>query len=399
VEEDVRPKARALAARVPRPARAVKTGLDVLIENGFRPLANRTVGLVTNVTGRSRDGRSIVEALTSPEAKKAGVALAILFSPEHGFLAVEDAPVGDAVDPGTKLPIRSLYGDTRRPRPEDLKDLTAIVFDVQDVGARFYTYLATLGYVLEEAARAKVPVFVLDRPDPVGGAVFEGPLADADKLSFTAYHPIPIRTGMTIGELSRLFNAERRIGADLTVVPLQGWTRNLWYDETGLEWVNPSPNMRSLTAAALYPGVGLLETTNLSVGRGTDTPFEVIGAPWLDGKRLAASLSARALPGVRFTPLEFTLDASIFADRVCGGVRFTVVDREALRPVALGIEIASALHALYPVDWQMSGLGALLANAETLKRLDAGEPPEAIVASWKAQDEAFGVIRAKYLLY
>lgn len=399
VDDDVRARARALAAKVPVPGRAVKTGLDVLIEDGFRPIANRRVGLVTNVTGRSRDGRSTVEALLSPDAKKAGVALSILFSPEHGFFTDEDSPVEDAVDPETELPIRSLYGETRRPRPEDLDDLGALVIDIQDVGTRFYTYLTTLGYVLEEAARAEVPVVVLDRPNPVGGDAFEGPLADADKLSFTAYHSIPVRTGMTIGELARLFNGQRRIGADLTVVRLKGWTRGVWYDETGLEWINPSPNMRSLSAAALYPGVGLLETTNLSVGRGTDTPFEVIGAPWLDGRRLAASLSARALPGVRFTPLHFKPDDSVFADRVCGGVRFTVVDREALRPVALGIEIASALHALYPVDWQMSRLGALLANAQTLKRLEAGESPEAIVESWKAQDETFRAIRAKYLLY
>lgn len=399
IEDDVRPKARALTATVPVPAREVRAGLDVLIEEGFRPIAGRKIGLVTNVTGRARDGRSAAEVLISPEAKKAGVDLAILFSPEHGLRADADAPVADGVDPGTHLPIRSLYGQTRRPLPQDLAGLDAVVFDIQDVGTRFYTYLTTLGYVLEEAAKAKIPIVVLDRPDPIGGEVFAGPLADPDKLSFTAYHTIPVRTGMTIGELAGLFNAERGIGADLTVIRMRGWDRRLWYDETGLEWVNPSPNMRSLTAATLYPGVGLLETTNLSVGRGTATPFEVLGAPWIDGRRLAAYLSARHLTGIRFSPVRFTPDDSVFKGQLCSGLRFTVVDREALQPVALGIEIASALHVLYPVDWQIGRMGLLLANAATLKQLEAGDPPEAIVSSWKKDLADFGAIRARYLLY
>ncbi|HEV2064322.1 MAG TPA: exo-beta-N-acetylmuramidase NamZ domain-containing protein [Thermoanaerobaculia bacterium] len=399
IEEDVRPKARLLMAAVPAPARDVRAGLDALIEDGFRPIAGRRVGLVTNVTGRARDGRSTAEVLMSPEAMKAGVNLAMLFSPEHGLRTDADAPVEDSVDPGTRLPIRSLYGESRRPLPQDLAGLDAVVFDLQDVGTRFYTYLTTLGYVLEEAAKAKVAVVVLDRPDPIGGLGLEGPLADQDKLSFTAYHSIPVRPGMTIGELAGLFNAERKIGADLTVIKMRGWERSLWYDETGLEWVNPSPNMRSLAAATLYPGVGLLETTNLSVGRGTATPFEVIGAPWIDGRRLAAYLSARQLPGVRFSPVHFTPDDSVFARQLCGGLRFTIVERDALKPVALGVEIASALHLLYPVEWQMSRLGALLANAAALQRLEAGDPPDAIAAGWKKEIGTFGSIRAKYLLY
>jgi uncharacterized protein YbbC (DUF1343 family)/CubicO group peptidase (beta-lactamase class C family) len=399
VEEDVRPKARVLMAAVPAPARDVRAGLDVLIEDGFRAIAGRRVGLVTNASGRARDGRSTAEVLLSPEARKAGVTLVLLFSPEHGIQTDVDAPVEDRVDPGTGLPVRSLYGESRRPLPQDLAGLDAVVFDIQDVGTRFYTYLTTLGFVLEEAAKAKVAVVVLDRPDALGGLAFEGPLTDLDKLSFTAYHSIPVRTGMTIGELAGLFNAERGIGADLRVVRMRGWDRRLWYDETGLEWVNPSPNMRSLAAAALYPGVGLLETTNLSVGRGTATPFEVLGAPWIDGRLLTAYLSARNLPGVRFSPLHFTPDDSVFSGRPCGGVRLTIVDREALKPVSLGIEIASALRALYTVDWQTAKLGALLANAATLKRLAAGDPPEAIIESWKLELETFGSIRAKYLLY
>jgi uncharacterized protein YbbC (DUF1343 family)/CubicO group peptidase (beta-lactamase class C family) len=399
VEEDVRPKARLLMAAVPAPARDVRTGLDVLIEDGFRPIKGRRIGLVTNVTGRAHDGRSTAEVLLSPEAKKAGVNLAILFSPEHGLRTDADGPVADNVDPGTGLPVRSLYGESRRPRPQDLAGLDAVVFDIQDIGTRFYTYQATLGYLLEEAARAKVAVVVLDRPDVIGGLGVEGPLADPDKLSFTAYHSIPVRLGMTLGELAGLFNAERGIGAKLTVVTMRGWGRRLWYDETGLEWVNPSPNMRSQTAATLYPGVGLLETTNISVGRGTATPFELLGAPWIDGRRLAAYLSARHLPGIRFSPVRFTPDDSVFAGQLCFGLHFTVVDREALRPVALGIEIASALRALYPVDWQIGRLDVLLANAATLKRLEAGDPPEEIVSSWKKDEESFASIRARYLLY
>jgi uncharacterized protein YbbC (DUF1343 family)/CubicO group peptidase (beta-lactamase class C family) len=399
IEDDVRPAAERLAASLPIVARQTKSGLDVLAEEGFRPIAGRRIGLVTNATGRSRDGRSTARVLSSPEAKKAGVELVRLFSPEHGLATDADASVPDAADSDTGLPVRSLYGQARRPRPEDLGDLGAVVFDIQDVGARFYTYLATLGCVLEESAKARVPVVVLDRPNPIGGSLLEGPLADPDQLSFTAYHSIPVRTGMTIGELARLFNGERGIGADLTVVPLHGWARELWYDETGLEWVNPSPNMRALAAATLYPGVGLLETTNVSVGRGTATPFEWIGAPWLDGRRLAAFLTARRIPGVRFTPVRFTPESSVFAGQSCGGVRFTVVDREAMRTVALGIEIAWALRTLYPVDWEVSRFGALIANADTLRRVEAAETPEGVAASWKEPLEAFAAIRSKYLIY
>jgi uncharacterized protein YbbC (DUF1343 family) len=267
------------------------------------------------------------------------------------------------------------------------------------VGARFYTYPATGGYLAEAAAKAGIPLVVLDRPDPIDGIGVEGPLADSDRLSFTAYAEVPVRYGMTPGELLRYFNGEKRLGADVRVVAMRGWSRDLWYDETGLEWVNPSPNMRSLAAAALYPGVGLLETTKLSVGRGTETPFEVIGAPWLDGRRLAAYLAARAIPGVRFTPVHFSPTASEYAGESCGGVRITIVNREVLRPVALGIEIASALRTLFPSDWDRTRLGALIANADTLRRIETGESPETIVASWGAALAQFSRARAKYLLY
>ena len=302
-------------------------------------------------------------------------------------------------DPVSRLPVLSLYGERRRPAPEDLAGLDALVLDIQDVGTRFYTYIATEGYVLEEAARAKIPVVVLDRPDPIGGRVVEGPLADADKLSFTSYHPIPVRYGLTMGETALLVNAEKNLGADVRVVRMRGWSRDLWYDETGLEWTNPSPNMRSLAASALYPGVGLLETTNLSVGRGTDTPFEVLGAPWLDGGRLAQVLNARAIPGVRFSPVHFTPSASVFARQSCGGVRIDVVERDALRAVSLGIEIAVALRDLYPVDWERKGFVTLLANGDAFRRLEKGETAPSIIASWQKDTETFEKRRAKYLLY
>ncbi|HYR45636.1 MAG TPA: exo-beta-N-acetylmuramidase NamZ domain-containing protein, partial [Thermoanaerobaculia bacterium] len=330
IPEDVRARAREVALRVPRRTREVSPGIDVLASEGFHPIAGKKIGLVTNATGRTRDGRSTAEVLTSPAAKKAGVDLVRLFSPEHGLRGQADSKVSDETDPATKLPVRSLYGESRRPAPEDLAGLDALVYDIQDVGTRFYTYLTTLGYVMEEAAKARVPIFVLDRPDPIGGEVVEGSPADEPRLSFTAYHTIPVRTGMTVGELALLFNAERKIGADVRIVKMRGWSRHLWYDETGLEWIHPSPNMRSLAAAALYPGVGLLETTNVSVGRGTDTPFEVLGAPWIDGARLAEVLAARAIAGVRFSPLHFTPADSVHAGKRCGGVRIDLVDREAL---------------------------------------------------------------------
>ncbi|HEY6064561.1 MAG TPA: serine hydrolase [Thermoanaerobaculia bacterium] len=396
--DDTRKSARRLEARAPV-LRNVLAGVDVLVADGFRAVAGKRVGLLTNATGRARDGRSTIEVLASEAAKKAGVTLVRLFSPEHGIRSDADANVADEVDPGTGLPIRSLYGEGRRPGSAALDGLDAVVVDVQDVGTRFYTYITTLRYVLEDAARAKVAVVVLDRPDPIGGAAVEGPLADADRLSFTVPHTLPVRYGMTPGELATLYEDELRLGGRLEVVKLSGWAHGLWYDETGLEWVNPSPNMRSPAEANLYPGIGLLETTNLSVGRGTDTPFELIGAPWLDGKRLAAVLSARKIPGVTFTPIHFTPASSTFAGERCGGVRLTVTDRESFRPVALGIEIAVALRDLHPVDWQRGKLMALLASPDTLERLERGETADAIVKSWGRGREEFRVRRAKYLLY
>ena len=399
IGEDTRARARPLMARVPRPSREIAAGVDALVLENFRTIAGKRVGLVTNVTGRARDGRSTVEVLLSPEAKKAGVTLVRLFSPEHGLRTDADAAVPDQTDPASGLPVISLYGEKRRPKPEELEGLDALVLDIQDVGTRFYTYVTTGGYLVEEAAKAKLPLVVLDRPDPIGGFVIEGPPADPDKLSFTAYSEIPVRYGMTPGEMALFINGEKKLGANVQVVKMRGWSRELWYDETGLEWVNPSPNMRSLSAAALYPGIGLLETTNVSVGRGTDTPFEVIGAPWLDGRRLAQFLNARAIAGVRFSPVHFTPSSSVFSGQRCGGIRMSVVERESLRPVSLGMEIAVALRDLYPVDWQRKDFIKLLANGDAFRRLEKGENAPSILASWQKSLEEFEKRRTKYLLY
>jgi uncharacterized protein YbbC (DUF1343 family)/CubicO group peptidase (beta-lactamase class C family) len=373
----------------------VLTGIDVLERDNFKPLAGLRIGLVTNHTGRNREGRQTIDVLN----KAPGVKLVALFSPEHGIRGAADEKVSDAKDEATGLPIYSLYGETRRPKPEQLKDLDALVYDIQDVGARFYTYISTLGYVLEEAAKRKLPVFVLDRPNPIGGVDVEGPTADSDKLSFTSYHTIPTRHGLTIGELAQLFNRQRNIGADLRVIKMEGWRRSMWFDETNLTWINPSPNMRSLTEATLYPGVGLLETTNVSVGRGTDTPFEMVGAPWIQGDKLADYLNRRDIPGVRFVPLRFTPKASVFKDEQCGGVNIIVTDRLAFRPLLTGIEMALALRQLYPNDWKIDSYLKLLVNADTLERIKRGQSAREIVASWNASLQEFRRARAEILLY
>ena len=373
----------------------VLTGIDVLERDGFKQLAGLRIGLVTNHTGRNREGRQTIDVLS----KATGVKLVALFSPEHGIRGLADEKISDSKDEATGLPIYSLYGETRRPKAEQLKDLDALVYDIQDVGARFYTYISTLGYILEESAKTKLPVFVLDRPNPIGGLEVEGPTADSDKLSFISYHTIPTRHGLTIGELAQLFNRQRKIGADLRVIKMEGWRRAMWFDETNLTWINPSPNMRSLTEATLYPGVGLLETTNVSVGRGTDTPFEIVGAPWIQGDKLADVLNQRSIPGVRFVPLRFTPKSSVFKDEQCGGVYIIITDRGAFRPLLTGIEMALALRKLYPNDWKVDSYLRLLVNTDTLERIKRGEAAKDIVSSWNNSLQEFRRARAEVLLY
>ncbi len=378
-------------------AAKVLTGIDVLERDGFKQLAGLKIGLVTNHTGRNREGRATIDVLN----KAPGVRLVALFSPEHGIRGLDDNEnISDSKDEATGLPVYSLYREKlRRPKPEQLKDLDALVYDIQDVGARFYTYISTLGHIMEEAAKTKIPVFVLDRPNPIGGIDVEGPTADSDKLSFISYHTIPTRHGLTVGELAQLFNRQRKIGADVRVIKMDGWRRSMWFDETNLTWINPSPNMRSLTEATLYPGVGLLETTNLSVGRGTDTPFEIVGAPWIQGDKLADYLNQRSIPGVRFVPVRFTPNASVFKHEQCGGVNIIITDRGAFRPLLTGIEMALALRKLYPNDWQVDKYLRLLVNADTLERIKRGEAAREIVNSWNTSLQEFRQARAEILLY
>lgn len=378
-------------------ARPVLTGLDVLERDGFASLRGKRVGLITNQTGIDREGRRNVDVM-----RKAGVNLVALFSPEHGLFGREDHPgIPDDVDPATGLKVYSLYGDAVRPTPESLKGLDALVFDIADVGVRFYTYKTTMAYGLEAAAKAGIEYMVLDRPNPIGGVRVEGPTLDAPNVSFTGYFAgEPVRHGMTLGELARMFDGEGRLAAKLTVVPLEGWRRKDWFDDTGLPWVNPSPNMRSLKAAILYPGLCMLEfARNPSVGRGTDDPFEQVGADWIDGIRLAKELNARGLPGLRFYPVWFTPTEGNFKGVRLGGVRVEITDRDRVESVRTGIEIAATLQRLYPghIDW--SRAKRTWGSDETIRRISAGESPPAIEAANARGLEAFKAKRAKYLLY
>jgi len=375
----------------------VLNGIDVLRKQNFAPLAGKRVGLVTNHTGLAADGISTIDLLFRSGVCK----LAALFSPEHGIRGVEDAKVTTGVDQATGLPVYSLYGETLRPRPEMLRDIDILMFDIQDVGARFYTYSTTMAYCLEEAARARIPFYVLDRPNPIDGLAVEGPMLDPDKTSFVGYMPLPVRHGMTLGELARFFNAEKGLGADLHVISMEGWRRGFLFSETGQLWVNPSPNMRSLLQAIFYPGVCLLEATNVSVGRGTEKPFEQIGAPWIEPRRLAAVLQAARVPGVEFVPVNFTPAASVHRGLPCGGVNLVLTDRSRFQSVLAGLTLISALHRLYPGKFEIDKVIRLLGNQQALDALKRGEPPADILraADRGAPMRAFLSGRQKALLY
>lgn len=394
----------------------VLTGVDVLQTNNFEALRKqqaspaadvpesgsepaRVIGLLTNQTGVDADGRRTIDVL----ANAPGFSLAALFSPEHGALGDVDAEdVGDTRDTLTGIPIYSVYGNTnekRRPSIEVLKTLDAIVIDVADVGARFYTYKTTVGYFLEAAAEAGIEVIVLDRPNPITGSIVQGPMAEQSLLNFVNYHTLPVRHGMTIGELATLFNSERNIGARLRVVSMQGWLRGDWFDATATSWVNPSPNLRSLTQATLYPGVALIEGTNVSVGRGTDTPFEVLGAPWIKPRQLADYLNRRNIAGVRFVPANFTPRSSRYENIPCGGVNIVVTDRSLLDSPQLGIELAVALRKLYPADYNPERMIEILANRSVYNAILAEEDPRRIADEWRDDLQQFEKVRARYLLY
>ena len=379
-------------ADVPEPG--VLTGIDVLAREGFKPLAGRRVGLITNHTGLDRNGRTTIELLkAAPEIK-----LVALFSPEHGLQGTLDEKVADATDPTTGLKVYSLYGQTQRPTAEMLEGVDTLVYDIQDIGTRFYTYIATMGLCLEEAAKHQIRFVVLDRPNPITGVRVFGPLCDVEG-QFTAYHRIPVVHGMTVGELARLFNAERKLNAELVVIEMIGWKRSMWYDETLLPWVHPSPNMRSLTEATLYPGVGLLEACKVSVGRGTDTPFEIFGAPWIEARKLAAGLNHLDLKGVRFVPYSFTPTASIFKNQRCGGVQVLVTERNAFDPIETGLSIATELKRLFGTAFDIDKVNNLLANTAVLEKVSAAERPQGFTPLWQAELEGFRQTRAKYLIY
>jgi len=387
----------------------VKTGIDVLEETNFHVLERsdgrlNRIGLVTNQTGVDASGRRTIDVL----AHAPGVELAAIFSPEHGITGnLDTAEIAAGRDEITQIPVYSVYGPTeaqRRPDPAIMKTLDAVVYDLQDVGVRFYTYETTLGYFLEAAVQAGIPIFILDRPNPATGTHVQGPISDPHLCTtpgcrFGNYHPLPVRHGMTIGELGKLFNTERHINAQMTVVPLQGWRRSAWFDATGLAWIKPSPNLRTLSAVVLYPGLGLIEQTNISVGRGTDTPFELVGAPWISARQLATYLARRAIPGVRFAPVGFTPETSVFAHQRCHGVRISVIDRDVLDVPELGLELASALHKLYPGAYRLDKMIDLLANRSAYDSLVAGQDPRREARRWRRESNRFQELRKKYLLY
>jgi len=370
-------------------------GIDVLEQENFAPLQGKRIGLITNQTGMDSEGRRTIDVLDHAP----GVKLVAIFSPEHGIVGKEDSKVASSTDAATGLPIYSLYGKTLRPTAAMLHGIDALVYDIQDAGVRFYTFITTMGYSMEAAAQHHISFYVLDRPDPLDGITIEGPILDLDKLNFVGYFPMPVRYAMTLGELAQMFNAENKIGVDLHVIPMKDWHREDPFQTTGLTWIPPSPNLRSLNAALLYPGIEILQAAGVSVGRGTDTPFELFGAPWINGPQLAAELNHRFVPGVRFVPTLFTPDSGLYQGELCHGISLVITDRASLEPMLMGLEIASALHKLYPDHFSYDKMIELVGNADTIAELKSGESPMRIVWDWQPALEKFRKMRAKYLIY
>ena len=373
----------------------VQTGLDVLEAQKFAALRDKRIGIITNHTGLDAQGKSTIDLLTHAP----GVKVVALFSPEHGLAGRSDDKVSSAKDPTTGLPVYSLYDENRRPTDEMLQGIDALVFDIQDAGARFYTYTATMGYCMEEAAKRRIAFYVLDRPNPIGGEIIEGPMLDPDKTSFVAYYPLPVRYGLTIGELAQLFNAENHIDADLHVIPMKNWRRNYFFDSTGVRWVPPSPNLRTIKGAVVYPGLEILQAAGVSVGRGTETPFEQFGAPWMDGERVAAALNAAQLPGLKFVAQPFIPVSGLYMGRRCGGVSIRIGDRATVRAMRLGIEIAVLLERMYTQDFAVEKTITLLGNSETVQKLKDGASAADILSSWQGSLAAFDQTRRRYFLY
>jgi uncharacterized protein YbbC (DUF1343 family) len=371
----------------------VQTGLDVLEAQKFAPLRGKRVGLITNHTGVDFNGKTTIELL----AHAPGVNLVALFSPEHGIAGHADEQVASSKDPSTGLPVYSLYGEHLRPTDEMLQGIDALVFDVQDAGVRFYTYTTTMGYCMEEAAKHGIAFYVLDRPNPLNGEIVEGPMLDSDKKGFVAYFSEPVRYGLTIGELAQLFNTENHINCELHVIPMKNWHRNYFYESTG--WIPPSPNLLTLKGSILYPGLEILQNAGVSVGRGTETPFEEFGAPWLDGEEVAEALNARSLPGAHFANHPFVPVSGLYAGQRCGGVSIRVADRAAVRSMRIGLEIAALLQKKYPEHFDVTKTIELLGNDATVQQLKAGTPPDQIIASWTKDLADFDQVRRKYFLY
>jgi uncharacterized protein YbbC (DUF1343 family) len=379
-----------------KPVRQVCNGIDVLQTEDFASLRGRRVGLITNQTGLNRQGERTIDLLHRAE----GVRLVAIFSPEHGPRGELDRPgIADERDGATGLPIYSLYGKTLRPTDAMLRDIDTLVYDIQDVGVRFYTYTTTMGYAMEEAARHGIRFVVLDRPNPIGGEAVQGPMLDAGRESFVAFDRRPVRHGMTLGELAELFRDEKKLNLNLVVVRAEGWRRGDYFDATGLKWTNPSPNIRNLAEALLYPGIGLLETTNVSVGRGTPSPFEVFGAPWIDAAGLQKALAAAKLPGVEFSVVSFTPTTSKFTGKECHGLRITITDRAALLPIRTGLEIARQLALLHPKDWKTAAYIGLMGNQRVLDAIRSGKAVSDIEAIYRPDLDQFIKQRPKYLLY
>jgi len=372
----------------------VQTGLEVLSAGKFSPLAGLRVGLITNHSGIDSGGRRAIDLFH----RAPGLKLTKIFTPEHGLSGRSEGKISHTRDSLTGLPIYSLYGNVLKPSEKMLAGLDALAFDIQDMGVRFYTYITTLGYAMEAAAKRGIAFYVLDRPNPITGSAVQGPMMDKNFKSFTGYFPLPIRHGMTVGELAEMFNTENRIGAKLHVIKMAGYDRTIWYDETGLPWVNPSPNLRTLTEGTLYPGVAMVEGANVSVGRGTATPFELVGTPWIDADQLTQYLNGRRIPGVEFRRAQFVPDGDRFKNRECRGVRILLIDRQALNSPSLGIEIASALYRLYPKDFEIEKMLPLIGAPWLLDALKEKDP-HFIVSQWQEPLETFRMLRAGYLLY
>ena len=375
--------------------RKVQSGIDVLESEKFAPLAGLRLGLITNHSGLDSAGRRDMDLLR----RAPHLQLVALFSPEHGMSGDLDEKVSSATDPSLGLPVYSLYGDTLRPTEKMLAGIDALVFDVQDIGARFYTYITTMAYAMEAAARKGIPFYVLDRPNPLTGTSVQGPPMDTDLKCFTGYFPLPVRYGMTVGELARMFNSENRIGADLHVIKMKNYRRDYWYDETGLLWVNPSPNIHGLAEAVLYPGVAMVEGANVSVGRGTATPFELLGAPWVHAREFASYLDSRKTNGVRFVPVDFTPRSDVFKNRKCHGVRIILEDRNSLNTALLGIEIVNALYRLYPEDFHLDQTLHMIGSRKAVQSIKDGLDPKIIVRQWQKDLDRFKKLRSRYLLY